>query len=198
MEKHGLTMERGAVLRFMDREKNRTIEGLFIGRGGNDDVVVVPLSAHQPQLSAGVILHGRLQSREEMVAFTSEILEVIDYPVLLWRIQMPTDVKKFDCRDNKRIQCSLSASIEAIDKGQMLTGIIRDISKSGVRCIFQSSDAAESPFAMDDTVVLRCVFPGIPGEQATRGTITEVSQTEDQWSMAVRFAESAWWVPPYH
>lgn len=191
-------MERGAVLRFVAREKDQTIEGLFIGSGANGEVVVVPLSAPPPQLSAGAILHGRLQSREDMVAFTSEILEVIDYPVLLWRIQVPADVKRFDCRDNRRIQCSLSASIEAIERGQVLAGIIRDISKSGVRCIFQSSDAAESPFAVDDPVILRCVFPGIPGEQATRGTITEVSKNEEQWSMAVRFAESAWWVPPYH
>lgn len=191
-------MERGAVLRFVDLEKDQTVEGLFIGSGANGDVVVVPLSAHPPHLSVGAILHGRVRSREDMVAFTSEILEVIDYPVLLWRIQVPTDIKPFDCRDNRRIQCSLSASIEAIEKGQVLAGIIRDISKSGVRCIFQSSDAAESPFTVDDTVILRCVFPGIPGEQATRGTITEVSKTEEQWSMAVRFAESAWWVPPYH
>lgn len=198
MEIHGLTLERGAVLRFVDREKNRITEGLFIGSSTSGDLVVVPLSEYQHQPSAGAILNGQFLSRADMVAFTTEILEVIDHPVTLWRIKVPTDMKKYDFRDSKRIQCSVSASIETIDKGQVLAGILRDISKSGARFFFQSIDAAESPFVVGESIILRCVFPGIPGEQATRGKISDVRQTEDEWSLGVRFAESAWWVPPYH
>jgi hypothetical protein len=197
-EQSGLTIERGARLTFVDREKGRNIDGLFIGTVDKGDLVVAPLSDHQPQLSAGAILNGRFLSREDMVAFTSEILEVFDHPVSLWRIQAPTDVKTLDLRDNKRIQCSVSASIEAIDRGQVLAGIIQDISKSGARCSFPSTDAAESPFFVGETVILRCVFPGMPGEQTTRGEITDVHHSKVEWSMALRFAEPAWWVPPYH
>jgi hypothetical protein len=63
---------------------------------------------------------------------------------------------------------------------------------------FPSTDAAESPFFVGETVILRCVFPGMPGEQTTRGEITDVRHSKDEWSMALRFAEPAWWVPPYH
>jgi hypothetical protein len=93
-EQPGLTIERGARLTFVDREKGRNVDGLFIGTVDKGDLVVAPLSDHQPQLSAGAILNGRFLSREDMVAFTSEILEVFDHPVSLWRIQAPTDVKK--------------------------------------------------------------------------------------------------------
>jgi hypothetical protein len=72
-EQPGLTIERGARLTFVDREKGRNVDGLFIGAVDKGDLVVAPLSDHQPQLSTGAILNGRFLSREDMVAFTSEI-----------------------------------------------------------------------------------------------------------------------------
>ncbi|MBC2744999.1 MAG: flagellar brake domain-containing protein, partial [Desulfosarcina sp.] len=133
MEKCGLTLQRGALLKFVDEEKGETTEGLFIGPEDNSDFVVVPLSETMLQKQVGEILHARCMFQGDMVQFRSKILKVIDYPVPLWRISVPTDVKKYDLRDHKRIQCSVSASIEAIHKGQFVTGILRDISKSGAR-----------------------------------------------------------------
>ncbi|MEE4111188.1 MAG: PilZ domain-containing protein, partial [Desulfobacteraceae bacterium] len=132
------------------------------------------------------------------VEFRSTIVEIIDRPVRLWRIKVPTDVNTFDLRDHKRIQCSVSANIEAIHTGQFVTGIIRDISKSGARCMFQRSAAAETAFKIDQPITLRCAFPGIPGEQSTVGTITEILKSEAELSIGIQFAKSVWWVPPYH
>ena len=42
--KDGLTLQRGALLRFVDEEKGEITEGLFIGPEDNSDFVVVPLS----------------------------------------------------------------------------------------------------------------------------------------------------------
>ena len=198
MEKPELALEQGALLRFIDPNTDAITGGIFIGTGDNGDFVVVPLSENKSQPAAGAMLHGRCLFMDNMVAFKSRIVEITDHPVTLWRIHAPTDVKKYDLRQNKRIQCSVSAYIEAIHKGQVLTGIIRDISKSGARCLFNPSDAIESPFEVDEPVTLRCVFPGIPGEQAARGKITDIIKTEDEFSLAVRFTESVWWVPPYH
>ena len=92
----------------------------------------------------------------------------------------------------------MPASIEAIHKGQFVRGIIHDISKSGARCMFQLTDAAEIPFEIDEKVTLRCTFPGIPQEQSALGKITEIFESEDELSIGIQFTESVWWVPPYH
>jgi hypothetical protein len=197
-EKSELKLKRGALLKFVEEGKSGTMEGLFIGPEDNSDFVVVPLSENSPQKKQGETLNAQCLFQDNMYEFKSRILEILNCPVLLWRIEVPTEVKKYDLRDHKRIQCSLSATIEAIHKGQFVSGIIRDISKSGARCIFQLSDAAKSPFKVDEPITLRCTFPGIPGKQSTFGKITAVQKSENELSISIRFIESAWWVPPYH
>jgi len=198
MDKGGLRLQRGSLLRFVDEDKGEVTEGLFIGPEDNSDFVVVPLSETMLQQKTGERLHARCNVQGDMVEFWSTIVEIIDRPVRLWRIQVPTDVNTFDLRDHKRIQCSVSANIEAIHRGQFVTGIIRDISKSGARCMFQRTEDAENAFEMDQKITLRCTFPGIPGEQSTAGTITEILKSEAELSIGIQFAESVWWVPPYH
>ena len=198
MDKNGLKLQRGALLRFVDEDKGEVTEGLFIGPEDNSDFVVVPLSETMAQQKEGESLHARCSFQGGMIEFRSTIVEIIDRPVRLWRIKVPTDVNTFDLRDHQRIQCSVSANIEALHRGQFVTGIIRDISKSGARCVFQRSEAAENALEMDRTITLRCAFPGIPGEQSTVGTITEILKSEAELSIGIQFAESVWWVPPYH
>lgn len=198
MDKRGLKLKRGALLRFVDQEKGEITEGLFIGPEDNSDFVVVPLSETMLMKKEGERLHVRCQFQGDMIEFRSTIVEIIDQPVRLWRIKVPTDVNTFDLRDHKRIQCSVSANIEAVHEGQFVTGIIRDISKSGARCMFQRSESAENAFKIDQTITLRCAFPGIPGEQTTVGTITEILKSEAELSIGIQFTESVWWVPPYH
>ncbi len=198
MDKGGLKLQRGALLRFVDQEKGEITEGLFIGPEDNSDFVVVPLSETMLLKKEGDRLHARCQFQGDMIEFRSTIVEIIDRPVRLWRIKVPTDVNTFDLRNYKRIQCSVSANIEAVHRGQVVTGIIRDISKSGARCMFQRSEAAVDAFKIDQTITLRCAFPGIPGEQTTVGTITEILKSEAELSIGIQFAESVWWVPPYH
>ena len=147
----GLKLKRGGLLKLVDRETDRCTEGLFIGADENGNFVVVPLSEKRFHPSAGSVLHGQCRVKDDMVAFSSEILEVLDRPVTMWRIHEPAEVKKYDLRAKTRIHCSISATIEALNQGQVLTGIVRDISKSGARCIFQLSDAAGNPLERDDT-----------------------------------------------
>lgn len=198
MDKQGLKLQRGALLRFVDQEKGEITEGLFIGPEDLSDVVIVPLSETMLQKKKGDPLHARCSAQGGMVEFRSTIVEIIDRPVRLWRIEVPTEVNPFDLRDHKRIQCSVSVNIEAIHRGQFVTGIIQDISKSGARCMFKRTDAAENAFEIDQAVTLRCTFPGIPGEQSTAGKVTEILDSESELSVGIQFAESVWWVPPYH
>ena len=117
MDKGGLKLQRGALLRFVDEEQGEITEGLFIGPEDIRDIVVVPLSDTMLKKKQGERLHVRCNSQDDMVEFQSTIMEIIDRPVRLWRIKVPTEVKIFDLRDHKRIQCSVSADIEAVHMG---------------------------------------------------------------------------------
>ncbi len=194
----GLQLQRGDLLRFVDEQMALTTEAIFIGPEDGSDFVIVPLSEARDSLKTGDRLHARCMIRGDMFEFSSAIIEVITSPVTLWRIEAPTDVNQYDLRDHKRIQCSVSANIEAIHKGQVLTGIIRDISKSGARCLFRLSEPVENQFELHEKIMLRCAFPGIPGEQTAVATITEILKKEAELSVAIQFADPAWWVPPYH
>jgi hypothetical protein len=194
----GLQLKRGVVLKFVDDNEGPTSEGLFIGIAAGSDYVVVPLSNELASKKAGDGLHARCMVQGDMVEFRSVIVEIILSPVVLWRIEEPTAVRKYDLRDHKRIQCSVSASIEAVHKGQVFTGIIRDISKSGARCLFPLSEPGGRHFEMHEKIILRCAFPGIQGEQAAVATITEIAEQETDLSIAIQFEDPAWWVPPYH
>ena len=197
-EQGGLKLQRGTLLRLVDPKHGQPAEAIFVGPEDNSDFVIVPLSDTLDHKKVGDSIHARYMIQEGMVEFRSEIMEIITAPVTLWRIKVPASVKKYDLRDHKRIQCSVSASIEAIHKGQAFTGIIRDISKSGARCLFQRSDTPKSPFQMNEKIMLRCTFPGIPGEQSALATITEIDQKKTELSIGIQFEDPAWWVPPYH
>lgn len=174
MEKEAclLRLPRGAMVRLIEEAGDEAIDGVYIGPEDNSDFVVVPLTDNRYPKKAGDRLLVRFGSRDAMVEFRSEIAEIIAYPVPLWRIGVPAEVNRYDLRDHKRIRCYVSASIESIAKGQVFTGIIRDISKSGARCVLRLAGGAHDPFETDDEITLRCTFPGIPGEQAAAGRVT--------------------------
>ena len=136
-----LDLPRGTLVRIVDQARDdEIIDGLFIGPEDNSDFVVVPLVETPHLKNSGDRLRVRYEYEDAMVEFSSEIVEAIEYPVLLWRLQVPTAVNRYDLRDHKRIQCSISANLEAVHKGLVTTTIIQNISKSGARCVVQLSD----------------------------------------------------------
>jgi hypothetical protein len=199
MEKCAFTLPRGATVRFFDEAGNNEIaKGLFIGPEDNSEFIAVPLADQTPlDKHVGDRVRVRYGHLGAMAEFLSELTEVIEYPVLLWRIQVPQEVNRFELRDHKRMQCSVSARIEIVDKGLFMGTIIRDISKSGARCVIQQHTAGEYALSVDDAVTLRCTFPGIAGEQVASGNITDVDQTPVDLTIGIHFTESQAWVPPY-
>ena len=199
MQQCEFALPRGAMVRFFDDAgDNEITKGLFIGPEDNSEVIVVPL-ADKTQLGKNVgervrVRYGYLGA---MVEFCSEIIEIIETPVLLWRIQVPLEVNRYELRDHKRIQCFVSASIEVVDKGLFVDTIIRDISKSGARCVVQLRDDLHNQLSVDDAITLRCTFPGIVGEQAASANITEVDQTPGDVTLGLHFTQAQPWVPPY-
>lgn len=200
METCALALPRGAMVRFFDEAGDHEItKGLYIGPADNSEFITVPLGDQTMLTSTvGDRLRVRYGYQGAMAEFCSELVEIIQSPVLLWRIQLPGQVNRFELRNHKRIQCFVSAKIESMDKGFFMGTIIRDISKSGARCVIQSSEDIQDQLFVNDAITLRCTFPGIMGEQAASGHITEVDRATNELSIGIRFTEAQAWVPPYH
>ncbi|WP_419659716.1 putative pilus assembly protein PilZ, type IV [Desulfosarcina variabilis str. Montpellier] len=200
METCALALPRGAMVRFFDETGDHEItKGLFVGPEDNSEFITVPLGDQTAlTLNVGDRLRVRYGYQGAMAEFCSELAEIIKTPVLLWRIQLPTQVNRFELRDHKRIQCFVSAKIESMDKGLFMGTIIRDISKSGARCVIQPSEDLQGQLCVDDAITLRCTFPGILGEQIASGHIAEVDRASNELTIGIRFTEAQAWVPPYH
>lgn len=194
-----LALQPGDRIKIIPTHGTVTIECLYIGTGADGTYVLVPLCKSCGSPAPDEIIQGLCLYNAQMVEFTSTLLEVIDHPLSLWRIQVPANVGKVELRDSRRTRCTVSATFEAMQKGLVLVGIIHDISKSGARCIFQSIKSTNhASLREDDTITLRCEFPGIPWEQVMPAKITDVVTTDSELSIGIRFLEAAWWVPPYH
>jgi hypothetical protein len=200
MEKCEFALPRGAMVRFFDEAgDNEITNGLFIGPEDNSEFIAVPLVQGAPLAKkVGERVLVRYGYLGAMVEFCSEIIEIIAYPVLLWRIRVPAEISRYELRNHKRIQCSVSAKIEVVHKGLFLGTIIRDISKSGARCVIQLGDDGQDQLSVDDAILLRCIFPGIVGEQIVSGNITDLDQTPGELTIGVHFTGTQAWVPPYH
>jgi hypothetical protein len=187
------------MVRFFDEAGDCEItKGLFIGPEDNSEFITVPLGDQTTlKINVGDRLLVRYGYQGAMAEFCSELAEIIETPVLLWRIQSPKQINRFELRDHKRIQCSVSAKIEVVDKGLFMGTIIRDISKSGARCVIQPSNDIQSQLSVEDPITLRCTFPGIVGEQIASGNIAEVDQTSNGLTIGIRFTGAQAWVPPY-
>ncbi len=194
-----LTLEKGDRIKIVVADGAGATESLYVGTGETGDYIVVPLCEERGSPAPEESIQCLCLCNAQMIEFASTLLEVIDHPLRLWRIQAPKTVETFELRDSKRTRCTVSATFEAIDKGLVLVGIIRDISKNGARCVFQSNASAQpASLQVDDAVTLRCEFPGIPGEQVAPAKITDIAQTDSELSIGMRFVEPVWWVPPYH
>ncbi len=200
MEKCEFALPRGALVRFFDETGDKEITtGLSIGPEDNSALIIVPL-ADESMLEAtvGDRLRVRYEYVDAMAEFRSVLTEIMNNPVLLWRIRVPEEVNRFELRDHKRTQCSVSATIEITPKGISTGTIIRDISKSGARCVIRQREHDLAPLAVGDIITLRCTFPGIAGEQTASGSITQVDQTPEEMTIGIHFTENQVWVPPYH
>lgn len=193
-----LIVPRGTPVQFVDEVSGAYTEGMFIGPETCRDYIVLPAESAQKTPRVGEPLFARYRIQDHMIEFRSAILEVIDYPMTMWRIQAPTTIDYFTLRAHHRIPCALPASVEIDQQGFFVPGIIRNISKSGARCLFRGVSGGPQLVQANDPVTLRCTFPGLFGKQVANGRIATVLQRDDELSVGIQFTDTQDWVPSYH
>lgn len=197
-KKNNIYVETGA-------EMNLAAEGLgycgkctFVGQKKDQFIVVTPpsnfLSLENKLLKANRIM-VRYLYEGDIFEFTSKILEMKYDPLMLLLLQYPVAVEKKELRSQKRINCFISTKMET--KNETQDGIIKDISKTGCRCFFETSKKLENALQIDDNIALSFGFPGIFEKQEIFGKIKDIRKKESALDIGIEFDNTAWWVPPY-
>jgi len=170
----------------------------FVGQSRDQYIVVTPppnFPVHENDLLEADQIMVRYLFEGDIFEFTSKLIEIKYKPLILLLLQYPVSVEKKELRSQKRISCFISAKMEVNNETQ--DGIIKDISKFGCRCVFETSIKLEKALRIDDHIALGFGFPGIFDRQEILGKIKDIRRKESRLDLGIEFTSIAWWVPPY-
>jgi c-di-GMP-binding flagellar brake protein YcgR len=179
-----------------------SFKSLFVGMKFNEYIVVTPPSpeaSDKAKIPEGAFLNVRYLCGGKSFSFQTRLIKMASNPVDLLLLSFPESIKSGEKRSQKRINCFLSAKVEfkTGEKGEVIHGVIKDISKTGCRFQFTVPESKKDLFKVDEEAILRCHFPGISGEQSALGKFIDVLNLNGEISVGIQFSTMLWWVPPY-
>jgi c-di-GMP-binding flagellar brake protein YcgR len=200
--KNDIFIEIGTPLQFSVEGVDAAFKSIFIGAKPDEYIVTSPLSPNHPvveKLTEASKITARYIHQNHMSIFQTRLFQVTPTPVPLMLWTFPTSVHLAQQRAQKRINCLLSGQIEmnTPKKEAGITGVIKDISKSGCRFQLKACDTQKDLFHAGEEIILKCNFPGISGEQQSVGTVVGVMEDDGELAVRIKFSDILWWVPPY-
>ena len=170
----------------------------YVGQKKDQYIVVTP-PPNFPELENMLLQADRIMVRylfeANIFEFSSKLIEIKYEPLMLLLLKFPVLIDKKELRSQKRVSCFIPAKTEV--NNEIQDGIIKNISKSGCRCVFEISGTSEKKLRINDDISLAFWFPGICEPQEIAGKIKTVQRKEDSIDVGVEFTSIAWWVPPY-
>jgi hypothetical protein len=197
-EKKNIFIETGTVLSLTFDGFESSVESTFVGKKSNQYIVITPPSGFD-MIEKKLLKADRIKIKYlfegDIFEFDSRLTKIAHDPLMLLLLQYPASVEKQELRSLKRIHCFISAQVE-IHK-EMRDGVIKDISKRGCRCEFETSKNMEKTVRLDDRIALNFCFPGIVDRQEILGRIKDIQTEDSKLDLGIEFESIAWWVPPY-
>ena len=192
----------GAELTISLEDYDTPFKSIFVGEKMDKHIVAgLPDKLPFPSeaLKKGCEALVRYSYKETLYEFHTRILEILKDPADLIILLYPPEINTVEKRTRKRVNCLIEAKFEIIfeDNNRFIPGIVENISKTGCNCVIKKLKDAERPFSLDDTITLRCQFPGFPGEQTAEGKIIRFQDKADEIRAGIRFNKELWWIPPY-
>lgn len=197
-KRNDIIIETGAEMSLAAEDLGFSGQCTFVGQRSDEYIVVTPppnFPAFENKLLQADQITVRYLFEGDIFEFTSRLLEIKCNPLMLLLLQYPVSVEKKELRSQKRISCFISAKMEI--NNETHDGIIKDISKFGCRCVFETSKKLEKAIRVDDHIALGFGFPGIFDRQEILGKIKDIRMKESRLDVGIEFASIAWWVPPY-
>ncbi len=170
----------------------------YVGQKKDQYIVVTP-PPNFPELENMLLQADRIMVRylfeANIFEFSSKLIEIKYEPLMLLLLKFPVLIDKKELRSQKRVSCFIPAKTEV--NNEIQDGIIKNISKSGCLCVFETSGALEKKLRIDDDIALAFSFPGICEQQEITGKIKAIRRKENSIDVGIEFTSTAWWIPPY-
>ena len=197
-EKKNRFIETGSVLSLTVEGYDSSMKSTFVGKKSDQYIVITPPSGFET-IEKELLQADRIKIKYlfegDIFEFNTRITEIRYSPLTLLLLQWPASVEKQELRSLKRINCFIPAQIEI--HNEMKDGVIKDISKKGCRCEFETSKNNTKTVKIDDRIALNFCFPGIVDRQEIWGQIKDIQTKDGKLDMGIEFESIAWWVPPY-
>ncbi|MFZ0613927.1 MAG: flagellar brake protein [Desulfobacterales bacterium] len=188
----------GTELSLVAEGLNGALKSTYVGKKENRYIVIAPPS-HHSGIEKKLLQSGRIRVKYSfkgnVLEFSSKLIEVTHEPLKLLLLEYPAAVVKLESRSHKRITCFISAKIDI--NNETKAGVIKNISKSGCCCIFESAANRDNALQSEDNITMSFSFPGIIDRQEVLGKIKAIRNKGQQLEVRIEFADIAWWVPPY-
>ena len=120
-------------------------------------------------------------------AFRSKLTGIISKPSKLMFIEYPRKIEHHELRSHKRFKCSIVTQTELNQKER--GGVIENISMGGCLCTIEtfSSDTHLATRILNDTMPLRCRFPGSKKEVSFMGRVRNAKKKADEIAVGLEF-----------
>ena len=197
-KKNSIFIETGTELTLTAGDNGFCEKCTFVGQRMDQYIVVTPpenFAAFEDRLLQADRIMVRYLFEGDIFEFESKLKEIKHNPLMLLLLQYPGSVEKRELRSQQRINCFISTKMEINNLTQ--DGIIKDISKFGCRCVFESSRSLEKALRIEDHISLGFGFPGFSDRQEILGKIIDVRAEKGRLDVGIEFASIAWWIPPY-
>jgi hypothetical protein len=197
-EKNQIFIETGAVLSITVEGCKSSLESIFVGKKGDQYIVITPppgFDAIEKNLVHAERIEIKYVFDGEIFEFNTKIVKVTHNPLMLLSLRYPAAVEKQELRSQKRIRCFISA--QAKIHNETKDGVIKDISKKGCRCVFETFTNIQKKAQIGDRIALNFCFPGIVDRQEILGQIKDIQTKDAKLDLGIEFETVAWWVPPY-
>lgn len=195
-------IENGTTLHINIEGFESPFKSIFVGSKSDEYIVITPpfpFMSASDKISEGSIINVKYLFQGESFSFQTRFIKIASTPIDLMLLSFPVSIESGEQRSQKRINCFISAKVEfkAEEKGEVIHGVIKDISKTGCRFQFNVPETPKELFEVGEEAILWCQFPGISGEQRALGNVTDVLRLNGEVTVGIRFSTRLWWVPPY-
>jgi len=124
----------------------------------------------------------------KLCLFNSRLLRAIDMPQHLLFLQYPEVIHYHEMRKAVRTATYIPCAVELSGRQQVFGAFI-DLSGSGGLCQIKTKNNKELPdVKIKEEVELRCLFPGLKGEQKIEGIIRNMRKSSEDVHIGIQFS----------
>ncbi len=190
-EINNIIIEIGTKLHLEIEGVSYPVVSVFVGMSFNEYVVIkIPthINSIKEKLFSGNSIVVKYIFKGTVFAFQTDLIEMLTAPVRALILRYPKIVQNHELRGTKRNKCFIPTNL--IVRKNKKKGVIKDINKSGCRCLLKIKQDERKFFQINDEIALSSKFPGIAKEQLIVGNIKNIRPVGRELDLGIEFKQT--------